>query len=347
MKQRVYLIVSALLFSSNIRAQQLNISKDFALVQGGSDTIPALVFHEDPSEYHEQLLVYQLSSFYISRTCVSVNEYAAFCKKLQKKMPPPPAWGWGDLKKPMVNVSYLDALEYCHFLTDLWGVPVRLAAEAEWVYASFGGRFVNHLAGGYVVLADIDKYAAYQKNGNAADRPVCVTCKQPNTLGIYDMWGNVWEWVDGWFHMPGDTAVAGNRKMIIGGSFRSPREDMHSENKLMQQQEYRADDLGFRVVIAKQDWDRKLFLDKINGQIKKAYGENAPVYFAADGISAGDKTISWSDFTDMKVDNALKKVTVTGKNASVEWHYNTAQYNRIKQMQADFMKDVEVMLSNQ
>jgi hypothetical protein len=49
----------------------------------------------------------------------------------------------------------------------------------------------------------------------------------------------------------------------------------------------------------------------------------------------------------MKVDNALKKVTVTGKNASVEWHYNTAQYNRIKQMQADFMKDVEVMLSNQ
>jgi Uncharacterized conserved protein len=249
MKQWVVLLLSASFFSLNSRAQQLNMHRDFVLVPGGSDTVAVISSDGSEPDYQEKMVAYQLNSFHISRTCVSVSDYARFCRALHKNMPAPPAWGWGDLKKPMVNVSYQDALEYCRYLTELWGVPVRLAAKDEWVYASFSGRFVNHLTGGYTVLPDIEKYAAFNNGKQANEQPVCITCRQPNDLGIYNMWGNVWEWVDGWHHTPGDTDTSSSRKMIIGGSFRSPREDMHSEATQMLPVTYRSDEIGFRVVI--------------------------------------------------------------------------------------------------
>jgi formylglycine-generating enzyme required for sulfatase activity len=107
----------------------------------------------------------------------------------------PPA---GQLAHPVVLVRYDDALAYCHWLSDALGRLVRLPTEAEWEKAARGGAEGQHYPWGM----DIDPL-----RGNflvdAADRPGRGTrpagTYAPNAYGLYDVAGNVWEWVSDWY----------------------------------------------------------------------------------------------------------------------------------------------------
>jgi formylglycine-generating enzyme required for sulfatase activity len=110
---------------------------------------------------------------------------------------------------PVENVSWHEAVEFCNRLSAKEGLtPVykvaknsirydfhadgyRLPTEAEWEYAAKGGK-KDYLALKYSGGETPDKVAWYK--GNSRDRTHPVGTKAPNSLGLYDMSGNVGEW---------------------------------------------------------------------------------------------------------------------------------------------------------
>jgi formylglycine-generating enzyme required for sulfatase activity len=85
---------------------------------------------------------------------------------------------------PIVNISWDDAQAYC-----AWAGG-RLPTEAEWEYAARAGSTTAR-------YGDLGAIARYHDNSGESTKPVAQ--KQPNAWELYEMEGNVWEWVQDWY----------------------------------------------------------------------------------------------------------------------------------------------------
>ncbi|ACD94891.1 formylglycine-generating enzyme family protein [Trichlorobacter lovleyi] len=94
---------------------------------------------------------------------------------------------------PVEQVSWNEVQQFIQRLNRQTGLQFRLPSEAEWEYACRSGGKQEKFCGGN----DIDVLAWHHDNSDG--RPHPVGQKKPNGLGIYDMSGNVWEWVQDWF----------------------------------------------------------------------------------------------------------------------------------------------------
>jgi formylglycine-generating enzyme required for sulfatase activity len=126
-----------------------------------------------------------------------------------------PSFFTGDTNLPVNSVSWFDATNYCATLTQgeqaLGRIPTncayRLPTEAEWEYAcrawTSDRRFSYGDDPGYTNLTN---YAWYADNSGQTPHPVGQ--KLPNPWGLYDMYGNVWEWCQDWYgQYPGGIVV--------------------------------------------------------------------------------------------------------------------------------------------
>ena len=155
--------------------------------------------------------------FWLGQTEVTVGAYKRFARAIGKEMPREPVYDdtrplnprWGDEAMPIVDVTWDDAQAYCGW------VGGRLPTEAEWEYAARAGstaaRYgdLDHIAwsadnsgrqrldSDRIIIEDAPNYPdRLNENGNAMHE---VGQKRANGFGLYDMLGNVSEWVNDWY----------------------------------------------------------------------------------------------------------------------------------------------------
>jgi formylglycine-generating enzyme required for sulfatase activity len=131
----------------------------------------------------------------------------------------PDKWGRGE--QPVINVSWKDAQQYVAWLQRVTGKKYRLLTESEWEYAAAAQRSKTPT---YFSFGnddgELEKYAWYAADLTKRTHPVGQ--KRPNDFGLYDMHGNVSEWVEDCFRENyRDVQSTGpcNRHVIRGGSY--------------------------------------------------------------------------------------------------------------------------------
>jgi formylglycine-generating enzyme required for sulfatase activity len=99
--------------------------------------------------------------------------------------------GWGAGKRPAIAMTWENAAYFCKWLSKRTGKPYRLPTEAEWEYACRAGAKTAYCHGDDP--AQLGDHAWFEDNSDAKTQPAAQ--KKPNAWGLYDMEGNVREWV--------------------------------------------------------------------------------------------------------------------------------------------------------
>ena len=104
--------------------------------------------------------------------------------------------GFGRGPIPAVDVDWDDAQQYVSWLSLMTGRPYRLLTEAEWEYAARAGTTTAYFWGDEIGVGN----ANCRGCGNNPGRPSPVASYKPNAFGLYDMAGNVAQWVQDCAH---------------------------------------------------------------------------------------------------------------------------------------------------
>ena len=137
---------------------------------------------------------------------------------------------------PVEQVSWDDAQEFVKKLSAKTGKNYRLPTEAEWEYAARARSTTDFSFGN-----DVEQLAEYAWYGNKTDgKTHPVGLKKPNSFGLYDMHGNIWEWtqdcdnenynaapIDGSAWTKGDCSL----RVVRGGSWISDPSYLRSANR--------------------------------------------------------------------------------------------------------------------
>ena len=191
--------------------------------------------------------------FGIGRYPVTFEEYAAFAEATQRE--PPGDEGWGRGTRPVINVSWEDAVAYVQWLSEQTEKSYRLPTEAEWEYAARAGTSTAWSFGDD--KQTLHEFAWYSKNAEGKTHPVGE--KAANPWDLHDVHGNVWEWVQDCWHggyegAPKDgsawlEADGGNcgLRVVRGGSWSNEPESLRSANRGRFDADGRYSHIGFRL----------------------------------------------------------------------------------------------------
>lgn len=156
--------------------------------------------------------------------------------------------------RPVESVSWEDVQEFVKKLNEKEGAnKYRLPSEAEWEYACRAGKQTRYSFGDDE--SKLNEYAWYNENSGYETHPVGK--KKPNSWELYDMQGNVWEWVQDKWHdnyegAPSDGSVwedeVGSFLVFRGGSWSVNAGNCLSASRGGDNPRGRDDDLGFRLL---------------------------------------------------------------------------------------------------
>ena len=243
------------------QTQNASATDDFVLVQGGSFFMGSENGDEDEKPAHKVTV----DNFYICKHEVTQSEWLSVMENN-------PSYYKGE-KRPVEQVSWFDAIEYCNLLSKKEGLEpcyekegknyicnfakngYRLPTEAEWEYSASGGlkRRDSKYSGGNF----LDDFAWYENNCNNSQN---VMTLKPNELGLYDMSGNVWEWCWDKYGKYSKSAQinplgvsSGAERVIRGGRWRSHDSDCRVTNRSSYSPKEAYYGIGFRVVRTAED----------------------------------------------------------------------------------------------
>jgi formylglycine-generating enzyme required for sulfatase activity len=180
-------------------------------------------------------------AFAISVTEVTFAQWDT-CFKLGGCSTEPSDLGFGRGTRPVLNIDWIDAQQYVAWLKARTRQPYRLLSEAEWEYAARAGSVTSYPWGDAIGQNNADCAECNSTFDNRSTAPVGSFA--PNRFGLYDMIGNVWEWVEDCWHdtyggAPADGSAwttacsepADSVRVVRGGSWDDKPADLRTASR--------------------------------------------------------------------------------------------------------------------
>jgi len=215
---------------------------------------------DDEGPQHEV----RLEGFFLAQTPISQTQWRAVAdwEKMEHELKPDPSKFTGP-NRPVEQVTWLEAMEFCSRLSQRTGRRYTLPSEAQWEYACRAGTTTPFHFGATVT----PELANYNANHTYSDGPEGAYREQTtdvgtfpaNAWGLLDMHGNVWEWCADHWHSSYDFApedgqpwlipAAGTneQRLLRGGSWYDAPRNCRSACRNRDDPDDRFDLIGFRV----------------------------------------------------------------------------------------------------
>ena len=204
--------------------------------------------HDDEHPVHEV----QVESFELGKYEVTFEEYDQFTAATGRDWATGKGWGRG--RRPVIHVSWEDAVAYTRWLSEQTGKRYRLPSAAEWEYAARAGTVTKYSWGNEIGRNRANCYGCGSQWGGKQTAPV--GSFGPNGWGLHDMHGNVWEWVQDCWNgsyrgAPADGSAwesgVCSRRVLRGGAWTSNPRSLRSADRLRDTTSIRHHTIGFRV----------------------------------------------------------------------------------------------------
>ncbi len=183
---------------------------------------------------------------------VTYREYDQFCEDTGRDKPDDASWGRAN--RPVINVTWKDAIAYTKWLSRKTRKHYRLPSDAEWEFAARAGSTTKFWWGDELGTAKANCEGCQSLWDGAQTSPVGRF--EANPFGLHDTAGNVFEWVaDCWHDKFSEAPVDGSaiekpgcgKRVIRGGAWSFPAKEIRSANRWRDFPSRRSDDTGFRV----------------------------------------------------------------------------------------------------
>ncbi|MEO0704378.1 MAG: SUMF1/EgtB/PvdO family nonheme iron enzyme [Cyanobacteria bacterium J06649_5] len=195
-----------------------------------------------------------IHDFEIGQFPITFKQYDLFCETSGYKQPDD--MGWGREDRPVINVSFLDAMNYVEWLCQQTGREYRLPTATEWEYAARAGTdsaywWGNEIRLNHQVMANCDGC------GDKWERRTSpIGSFSSNDWNLYDTFGNVWEWTHtiytdscekGEYVEKPSIVNALCRAVVKGGSWYDQPERLHWSTRELFWVDGRSSSIGFRI----------------------------------------------------------------------------------------------------
>ena len=232
--KKIFVICLILFLSKNHLVNSMEKYQESSLIPAGE----FLMGTKEGTEIERPVHKVYLEAFRISLYEVSNQEFEMFQPKHIRSV------SSSCDKCPVTMISWYQANSYCK------NINARLPSEAEWEKAARGPTGYRYSFG---------KISDQSKSNFANDFKFgakTVRSFQPNGYGLYNMSGNVWEWVDDWFSLYTNakidklTTMMPNKKMVRGGSWYNSAYYINTGMRFKLNPEIKLNSIGFRCA-----WD--------------------------------------------------------------------------------------------
>lgn len=206
----------------------------------------------------------KITGFFLSKYEITQTQWRAVASlpKVHRELMSDPSHFKGG-RRPVEQISWEDAVEFCERLSKATGRHYRLPSEAEWEYACRAGTnwpfsFGESVSSKWANYDGRQPYGQAAKDSNRRQTVIAGSLGMANAFGLYDMHGNVWEWCqDSWHENYLDAQVEGNAwekdgdvqsRIVRGGAWDSPAAESRSTERRRAASTIRLNNIGFRVV---------------------------------------------------------------------------------------------------
>jgi len=226
-----------------------SVQMEFVLIPSGTFSMGSKDHEEGSSKEKPRHNVRISKSFYLGKFEVTQKQWQAVMGVEHPS-------NFLSPNRPVDEVSWNDVQRFIQKLNEVEKVhSYRLPTEAEWEYAARAGSEAAFSFGDISADEQLRKYAWYEANAEKQSHPVGIL--QPNVWGLYDMYGNVSEWVQDLYdrnyysispEVDPKGPVIGKKRVVRGGSWIHQVYSCRSAFRGYFSADYTDSDFGFRIV---------------------------------------------------------------------------------------------------
>jgi formylglycine-generating enzyme required for sulfatase activity/tRNA A-37 threonylcarbamoyl transferase component Bud32 len=244
-----------------------SITLEMVSIPGGAFMMGSPAFEGDADERPQHKVI--IEPFFMGKFPITQAQWRAVAAlpKVKQSLNPNPSKYKG-ANRPVENVTWYEAVEFCVRLSEKTGYNYRLPSEAEWEYACRAGtttsfHFGETITPNLVCCSDNDAYTAEARSKHRKETTNVGSFEVANAFGLYDMHGLVWEWcADSWhnnyYDAPADGSVweiggDDHRRVLRGGSWSFSAELCRSASRSWNESDGGLRICGFRVVFSCQN----------------------------------------------------------------------------------------------